>query len=107
VSPEPDSPLLAIAIALASGAVAYLCHRLVRAIQDNRLMPLSEKLKGDKGRSFPLQGTWPFRDKYEAQFVSRSYWHALLLVMKWSMISAAVLLGVVYPIIYLIKFAGR
>ena len=104
---QPDSPFLGIGIAMLSGVIAYLCHRLIKAMEANTLLPISDELKRDKGRSFPMRGTWPFRDKYQAQFASRSYLHALMILTKWGLIVMTLLLGVMYPLVYLIKFVGR
>jgi len=53
-----------------------------------------------------MQGVWPFRDKYQVQFFSRSVFHSLLLAWKWVLGFAAVLLGIIYPIIYVYHFVG-
>jgi hypothetical protein len=99
---QPDSPLLALALGAACAAISYGCHRGLRAIEENKVMPLSPKLKGDKGVGI-FRGVWLFKDKYQYQFARRSMLHLNLLLWKWALAFVAGLMAI-YPLIYLTNF---
>ena len=101
---HPDSPWVVLALGLGCAAISYGCHKLLRAVEANKILPLNSKLKGDQGIGL-FRGTWPFKDKYQAQFAQRSMLHLNLLMWKWVMAFVAVLMAL-SPIIDLIKFAG-
>ncbi len=102
---QPDSPWLTLSIGAVCAAISFGCHRLLRAVEANKIMPLSPRLKGDKGIGL-FRGTWPFKDKYQYQFARRSMLHLNLLIFKWVMAFVASLTAL-SPIIYMINFAGR
>ena len=94
--------MLTIAIAVGCAAISLLCHRIIKAIEANRLFPLRSDMRGLK-YNWLFRTTSPFRDEYQRRFVQRSLIHALLWMWKWVTAFAAVLVGVVSPLVYAVR----
>ncbi len=88
---QPDSPLLALAIGMGLAGIAYLCHRA---------------LIGLDGKPAPNWLSGQLKNSPKLEYFQRSTLELFLLSLKWLLGFGAALMAI-YPIIYLIKFAGR
>ena len=77
----PASPAQMLAAALACAALAFLIHRLRRAMRENRFLPLTPEMKGQMSGLRPggRDGTEPFVDMHHARTIQRTLAGALML----------------------------
>ena len=91
----PASPAQMLAAALACAALAFLIHRLHRAMRENRFLPLTPEMKGQMSGLRPggRDGTEPFVDMHHARSIQRALMNAFLLSWMWILSFAAVAVG--------------
>lgn len=94
--------MMTIAVASGCAIISLLCHRIIEAIEANRLLPLSADMKGLK-YNWLFRSTSSFQNEYQRRFVQRSLIHALLWMWKWVTAFTAVLAGIVGPLIYAVR----
>ena len=98
----PDSPILGFVFGLGCAGLSYICHRMRRALSENRWMPLHARKKGIRRTGIMnLRRTWPFRDEYQITYVRRSLLDAMLFMWKWMLAFVSFMLIAVYPIVYI------
>jgi hypothetical protein len=103
VSDQPDSPVLVFVIGLAMAASSYGFHRLLQQIRQGNFLGPDSFQNLDRR----LEGHWLFGDRENWLETQRFFWRFLLTGFKWILGFGSVVCCAVYPVIYLVRFAGR
>ena len=79
------TPTQFLAASMACAALAFLLHRLHRAMRENRFLPLSPEMKGTLSSLRPdgRKGSEPFVDLHHARSVQRALMSPFLLSWIW------------------------